>query len=61
MIAQAHRTYGAVVIDTVIASMSQAPSDVLAMLLFASEFQVADALDLVPLFETVDDCSVPRR
>jgi len=55
MIAQAHRTYGAVVIDTVIASMSQAPSDVLAMLLFAAEFQVADALDLVPLFETVDD------
>ncbi len=55
MIAQAHRMYGAVVIDTVIASMSQAPSDVLAMLLFAAEFQVADALDLVPLFETVDD------
>lgn len=55
MIAQAHRTYGTVVIDTYIASMSQSASDVLAMLLFASELQVGDALDLVPLFETVDD------
>lgn len=37
MIATAHRTYGPVVIDTVIASMSQAPSDMLTMLLFAKD------------------------
>src|SRR5439155_7036278 len=37
MIAEAHRRYGPAVIDTVIASMSQQPSDVLAMLLMATE------------------------
>ena len=55
MIAQAHAAYGPQVIDTAIASMSTAPSDVLTMLLFATETGVADRLDLVPLFETVDD------
>jgi phosphoenolpyruvate carboxylase len=55
MIAEAHRRYGPAVIDTVIASMSQQPSDTLAMLLMATEVGVANALDLVPLFETLDD------
>ncbi len=55
MIAQAHQHYGPSVIDTSIASMSQYPSDVLAMQLFATEVGVVDHLDLVPLFETVDD------
>jgi phosphoenolpyruvate carboxylase len=55
MIAEAHRRYGPAVIDTVIASMSQQPSDTLAMLLMATEVGVAQALDLVPLFETLDD------
>ncbi|MBK8020496.1 MAG: phosphoenolpyruvate carboxylase [Chloroflexi bacterium] len=55
MIGKAHRTYGTVVIDSVIASMSTAPSDVLTLLLFAREVGVADAVDLVPLFETIDD------
>src|SRR5215831_5746906 len=55
MIAEAHRHYGPAVIDTVIASMSQQPSDTLAMLLMATEVGVAKALDLVPLFETLDD------
>jgi len=55
MIAGAHAAYGPRVIDTAIASMSTAPSDVLTMLLFATETGVADRLDLVPLFETVDD------
>jgi phosphoenolpyruvate carboxylase len=55
MIADAHRQFGPTVIDSVIASMSQHPSDVLAMLLFASEVGVADDVDIVPLFETVDD------
>jgi phosphoenolpyruvate carboxylase len=35
--------------------MSQQGSDVLTMLLFASEVGVDDDIDLVPLFETVDD------
>ena len=55
MIAQAHRRYGKIVIDTFIASMSQQPSDILALLLLAKEVGVQDDLDLVPLFETIDD------
>jgi phosphoenolpyruvate carboxylase len=55
MIADAHRRYGPRVIDTVIASRSEAPSDVLAMLLFATEVGVQDAVALVPLFEMIDD------
>lgn len=55
MIARAHRQYGSTAIDSVIASMSAAPSDTLTMLLFAREVGVQDAVDLVPLFETIDD------
>jgi phosphoenolpyruvate carboxylase len=55
MVARAHREYGLASIDTFIASMSQYPSDVLTMLLFAREVGVADHIDLVPLFETIDD------
>ncbi|MBI1258850.1 MAG: phosphoenolpyruvate carboxylase [Chloroflexi bacterium] len=55
VIAQAHRQYGATVIDSVIASMSTAPSDTLTMLLFAREVGVQDDVDLVPLFETIED------
>ena len=55
VIAQAHRQYGATVIDSVIASMSTAPSDTLTMLLFAREVGVQDSVDLVPLFETIED------
>ena len=55
MIAEAHRRYGRVVIDTVIASMSQSASDVLMLLLFAHEVGIQNDVDLVPLFETVDD------
>ncbi len=55
MIAQAQRRYGPEAIDTVIASRSEVPSDGLAMLLFASEVGVAGQVDLVPLFETIDD------
>jgi phosphoenolpyruvate carboxylase len=55
MIAEAHRKYGPVVIDTFIASMSQQPSDVLAMLVLAQEVGVDQQLDIVPLFETIDD------
>ncbi len=55
VIAQAHRRYGKTVIDSVIASMSTAPSDTLTMLLFAREVGVQDDVDLVPLFETIED------
>jgi phosphoenolpyruvate carboxylase len=55
MIATAHRQYGRVVIDTFIASMSQNASDVLTMLLFADEVGINGDIDVVPLFETVDD------
>lgn len=53
MIARAHRRFGKAVIDTFIASHSEAASDVLTLQLFAKESQVE--VDLVPLFETVDD------
>jgi phosphoenolpyruvate carboxylase len=55
MIAKAHRRFGKKSINTYIASMSQHPSDVLTMLLFAREVGVAEDLDITPLFETVDD------
>jgi len=55
VIARAHRQYGSSVIDSVIASMSTAPSDTLTMLLFAREVGVQDNVDLVPLFETIED------
>ena len=55
MIAEAHAKYDAIVIDTVIASMTRQPSDVLAMLLFAREMGIDDDLHIVPLFETIDD------
>ncbi len=55
MIAEAYRRFSIGVIDTFIGSMSKEPSDVLTMLLFAQEAGVADYLDLVPLFETIED------
>ena len=55
MIAVAHKQYGTVVINSVIASMSQQPSDLLAMLLLAREVGIDDDVDLVPLLETIED------
>lgn len=55
MVGEAHEQYTPVVIDTVIASMSKQPSDVLAMLLLATEVGIADDVEIVPLFETIDD------
>ncbi len=55
MIAQAHAHYDSIVIDTVIASMSRHPSDVLTMLLFAREVGIDNEVYIVPLFETIDD------
>lgn len=55
MIAVAQQRFGSIVIDTVISSMSQNASDVLAMLLLAKEVGVEKNLDVVPLFETIAD------
>lgn len=55
MIADAHNKYDPIVIDTVIASMSKQPSDVLTMLLFAEEVGIAHDVYIVPLFETIED------
>jgi phosphoenolpyruvate carboxylase len=55
MVAEAHKQYGPAVIDSIIGSMSQTPSDVLMMLLLATEVGVQDDVDIVPLFETIDD------
>jgi len=55
MIAEAHARYDAIVIDTVIASMTRQPSDVLALLLFAREVGIDNDVYIVPLFETIDD------
>ena len=61
MVAEAHRRFSVGVIDTFIGSMSKQPSDVLTMLLLAEEAGVADDLDLVPLFETIEDLeNAPR-
>jgi len=57
MIAAAQKRYGEAVIDSVIASHSEQASDVLAMLMLAKEVGVANAVDIVPLFETIDDLS----
>ena len=55
MISKAHEMFDPIVIDTVIASMSREPSDVLAMLLFAREVGIDNDVYIVPLFETIDD------
>jgi phosphoenolpyruvate carboxylase len=54
-IATAYELYGTSCIDTVIASMSEQPSDVLTMLLLAREVGIEEHIEIVPLFETVDD------
>ena len=52
---QAHERVGEAALDTYIVSMTQGASDLLAVLLLATDAGVADGLDLVPLFETVAD------
>ena len=53
MIFKAQREYSFSAVDTFIASHSEVPSDILTLQLFAKEMAVD--VDLVPLFETVDD------
>ncbi|MBX9938366.1 MAG: phosphoenolpyruvate carboxylase [Candidatus Obscuribacterales bacterium] len=52
------KLYGGESIDTYIVSMTERPSDLLTILLFAREFDLFDgecALSVVPLFETIED------
>ena len=52
------KLYGSESIDTYIVSMTERPSDLLTILLFAREFDLFDgdsALSVVPLFETIED------
>ncbi len=55
MMAEAHERYSPQVIDTFIASHTESVSDVLVLLLFAREVGIHHHVDLVPLFETVND------
>jgi phosphoenolpyruvate carboxylase len=55
LIRQAHERMGLDAIDTYIISMTKQVSDVLAVLVMAEDAGAAAGLDVVPLFETVDD------
>jgi phosphoenolpyruvate carboxylase len=55
LVRRAHARMGPDAVDTYIASMTRGASDVLAVLLMAKDAGVADTLDVVPLFETVQD------
>jgi phosphoenolpyruvate carboxylase len=54
-VVRAHERVGPDAIDTYIISMTQHASDVLAVLVMARDAGCSDGLDVVPLFETVDD------
>jgi phosphoenolpyruvate carboxylase len=55
LVRRAHDHLGPAAIDTYIISMTQQVSDVLAVLVMAHDAGCSDGLDVVPLFETVDD------
>jgi phosphoenolpyruvate carboxylase len=55
MIARARQTYGNDLLGPVVISMASGPADVLAVLLLARWTNCADRLEVVPLFETLDD------
>ena len=55
LIRRAHERVGRQAIACYVISMTTRPSDVLAVLLMAKDAGVADALDVVPLFETIAD------
>ena len=54
-IRRAHERVGPEAIRTYIVSMTRGPSDLLAVLLLARDAGVDEQLDVVPLFETVED------
>ena len=55
LVRQAYERFGPDAIDTYIISMTQHVSDVLAVLVMARDAGCDGGLDVVPLFETVDD------
>ena len=55
LVRRAHERAGPESIQTYIVSMTRGPSDLLGILLLARDAGVADQLDVVPLFETVED------
>jgi len=55
VIRRAHERVGRQAIESYVISMTTRPSDVLGVLLMAKDAGVADALDVVPLFETIAD------
>ncbi|HEX9186203.1 MAG TPA: phosphoenolpyruvate carboxylase [Vicinamibacteria bacterium] len=55
LVRRAHERTGPAAVETYVVSMTRDPSDVLAVLLLARDAGVSDRLDVVPLFETVQD------
>ena len=55
LVRRAHERIGVAAVETCVVSMTRAPSDLLAVLLMARDAGVSDRLDVVPLFETVED------
>lgn len=53
-LARTFRDYGAAPLGSFVISMAQSPGDVLAVLFLAHWAGIADRLDIVPLFETMD-------
>lgn len=60
LVRRAHERVGPRSIQTYIVSMTQGPSDLLAVLLLARDAGVVDGLDVVPLFETAEDLHQAR-
>jgi len=54
MLARVYENYGAAPLGGFVISMAQVASDVLAVLFLAHWARIADKLDIVPLFETMD-------
>ncbi len=61
LIQRAHERVGKAAVETYIISMTTGVSDILNVLLFAQDSDVADNLDIVPLFETVADLHAAPR
>jgi phosphoenolpyruvate carboxylase len=55
LVRRAHERLGPLSIESYVVSMTRGPSDLLAVLLMATDAGVSDRLDVVPLFETVAD------
>ncbi|MGE0454867.1 MAG: phosphoenolpyruvate carboxylase [Vicinamibacteria bacterium] len=55
LIRRAHERVGPAAVDSYVVSMARGVSDLLAVLALARDAGVAGGLDVVPLFETIDD------